>query len=217
MVSLMTAEEIEDFFKNLSALDPHPQGELHSRNAFTFLVAVVLSAQSTDKGVNRATKILFEVADTPQKLLSLGEERLKTYINTLGLYNGKARHLIALSQRLIDAFGGEVPATLEALLSLPGVGRKTANVVLNALQGLPVIAVDTHVFRVANRTGLSHGTTPQKVEKDLMKRIPPRWLGHAHHWLVLHGRYLCKARGPSCPSCPVQQQCHYPHKTQVSL
>ena len=213
---LMIPQEIEAFFEILSERDPDPQGELYSTNAFTLLVAVVLSAQATDKGVNKATKALFDIADTPSKMLALGEEGLKTYINTIGLYNSKARHIIALSQRLIDDFRGEVPITPEALQSLPGVGRKTANVVMNALYDAPVIAVDTHVFRVANRTGLAFGKTPHAVEKQLMKRIPAKWLPHAHHWLVLHGRYICKARTPLCPTCPVRPQCHYAHKTQVS-
>jgi len=213
-MTLMTAAEIEAFFEILSALDPHPKGELISTNAFTLLVAVVLSAQATDKGVNKATAALFKVADTPQKMVALGEEGLKKYISTIGLYNSKAKHIMALSHKLIADFQGEVPTTAEDLQTLPGVGRKTANVVLNALYDAPVIAVDTHVFRVANRTGLAAGKTPLEIEKQLMKRIPDQWLPHAHHWLVLHGRYICKARVPLCPTCPVRAQCHYPHKTQ---
>ncbi|MBI2707499.1 MAG: endonuclease III [Proteobacteria bacterium] len=211
----MTSQEIDLFFEKLSALDPNPQGELYSTNHFTLLIAVVLSAQATDKGVNKATKNLFKVADTPQKLLNLGEDGLKRYINTIGLYNTKARNIMALCQRLVENFEGNVPENREALESLPGVGRKTANVVLNAAFHQPVIAVDTHIFRVSNRTGLAFGKTPLEVEKELMKRIPSRWLLKAHHWLVLHGRYICKARKPLCPTCPVREECHYPYKTQA--
>ncbi len=214
MITLMTSQEIDRFFEKLSALNPHPQGELYSTNPYTLLIAVVLSAQATDKGVNKATLNLFKIADTPQKMVDLGEEKLKGYINTIGLYNGKARHIIALSQRLISDFNGKIPDTREDLESLPGVGRKTANVVLNAAFHQPVIAVDTHIFRVSNRTGLAFGKTPFAVEKELMKRIPIRWLYSAHHWLVLHGRYICKARKPLCPTCPVRNECHYPHKTE---
>lgn len=211
----MTSQEIDLFFEKLSALNPNPQGELYSTNHFTLLIAVVLSAQATDKGVNKATKNLFKVADTPQKLLNLGEDGLKRYINTIGLYNAKARNIMALCQRLVENFEGNVPENREALESLPGVGRKTANVVLNAAFHQPVIAVDTHIFRVSNRTGLAFGKTPLEVEKELMKRIPSRWLLKAHHWLVLHGRYICKARKPLCPTCPVREECHYPYKTQA--
>lgn len=209
----LSLEEIELFFVHLSAHNPNPTGELYSTNTFTLLIAVVLSAQATDKGVNKATKILFSVADTPQKMLDLGEEGLKSYINTIGLYNGKAKNIIALCHRLIDHFKGKVPENRENLESLPGVGRKTANVVLNSAFGEAVIAVDTHIFRVSNRTGLAPGKTPLDVEKGLMKRIPPQWLLKAHHWLVLHGRYICKARKPLCPTCPVRGECHYPQKT----
>jgi endonuclease-3 len=213
MSLLMSSQEIDLFFEHLSALNPHPKGELYSTNSFTLLVAVVLSAQATDKGVNKATKELFKVADTPQKMLALGEDGLKRYISTIGLYNAKARNIIALCQKLIAEFKDEVPSRREDLESLPGVGRKTANVVLNAAFGEPVIAVDTHIFRVSNRTGLALGKTPLEVEKELMKRIPSHWLLHAHHWLVLHGRYICKARKPLCPTCPVRNECHYPNKT----
>ena len=216
MTSLMTPQEIELFFDHLSAHTPDPKGELYSTNPFTLLVAVVLSAQATDKGVNKATHDLFKIADTPQKMLKLGEDGLKRYINTIGLYNSKARYIIALSQRLISDFNGKVPERREDLESLPGVGRKTANVVLNAAFHEPVIAVDTHIFRVSNRTGLAVGKTPLEVEKELMKRIPARWLLKAHHWLVLHGRYICKARKPLCPICPVRGECHYSYKTQAS-
>lgn len=210
----MTPQEIEHFFEKLSAHNPNPKGELYSINPFTLLVAVVLSAQATDKGVNKATFELFKVAPTPEKMLALGEEGLKSYIKTIGLFNAKARNIIALSQRLITDFGSEVPSQREDLESLPGVGRKTANVVLNAAFHHPVIAVDTHIFRVSNRTGLAFGKTPLEVEKELMKRIPPQWIPQAHHWLVLHGRYICKARTPLCPTCPVRHECHYPYKTQ---
>lgn len=213
MHSLMTPQEIELFFEKLSDHNPDPQGELFSINPFTLLIAVVLSAQATDKGVNKATVELFKIAPTPEKMVALGEEGLKSYIKTIGLFNSKARNIISLSQRLINDFGGEVPRLREDLESLPGVGRKTANVVLNAAYNEPVIAVDTHIFRVSNRTGLAGGRTPLEVEKGLMKRIPSRWLLKAHHWLVLHGRYICKARNPLCPTCPVRHECHYPNKT----
>lgn len=215
MTTPMTPLEIERFFEKLSARDPDPKGELESVNPFTLLIAVVLSAQATDKGVNKATKALFKVADTPQKMLALGEEGLKGYINTIGLYNAKARNIMGLCQRLVSNYKGEVPDNREALESLPGVGRKTANVVLNAAFHEPVIAVDTHIFRVSNRTGLAVGKTPLEIEKELMKRIPTRWLKNAHLWLVLHGRYICKARKPLCPTCPVRDECHYPHKTKT--
>lgn len=209
----LSPQEIERFFENLAAHNPAPKGELYSTNTFTLLVAVVLSAQATDKGVNKATHDLFKVVSTPEQMVALGEEGLKSYIKTIGLYNSKARNIIALSQRLIRDFGSEVPSQREALESLPGVGRKTANVVLNAAFHQAVIAVDTHIFRVSNRTGLALGKTPLEVEKELMKRIPARWMLPAHHWLVLHGRYICKARTPLCPTCPVRHECHYPHKT----
>jgi endonuclease-3 len=211
----MTPEEIERFFELLAARDPNPKGELYSVNPFTLLVAVVLSAQATDKGVNKATKLLFEAADTPQKMLDLGEEGLKRYINTIGLYNAKARNIMGLCQRLVTDFDGNVPNNRQDLESLPGVGRKTANVVLNAAFHEPVIAVDTHIFRVANRTGLAVGKNPLEVEKELMKRIPTKWLSKAHHWLVLHGRYICKARKPLCSTCPVREECHYAHKETI--
>lgn len=213
MSTLMTPQEIDLFFEKLSAENPNPQGELYSINPFTLLVAVVLSAQATDKGVNKATAELFKVAPTPEKMLALGEDGLKSYIKTIGLFNAKARNIIALCQRLMTDFKGEVPDNREDLESLPGVGRKTANVVLNAAFHEPVIAVDTHIFRISNRTGLASGKTPLEVETELMKRIPTRWLLKAHHWLVLHGRYICKARKPMCPTCPVREECHYEHKT----
>jgi len=211
---IMSLQEIDLFFEKLSGYNPDPKGELYSINSFTLLIAVVLSAQATDKGVNKATKELFKVAPTPEKMLALGEEGLKSYIKTIGLFNSKARNIIALCQRLVRDFKGEVPSQREDLESLPGVGRKTANVVLNAAFHQPVIAVDTHIFRVSNRTGLALGKNPLEVEKELMKRIPPRFLIKAHHWLVLHGRYICTARKPHCPTCPVRNECHYPYKTK---
>lgn len=213
MSPAMTPQEIELFFEKLSAHNPNPEGELYSINTFTLLVAVVLSAQATDKGVNKATLELFKIAPTPEKMFELGEGGLKSYIKTIGLYNTKARNIIALCQKLITGFDSKVPQRREDLESLPGVGRKTANVVLNAAFHEPVIAVDTHIFRVSNRTGLALGKTPHMVEKELMKRIPSPWLIKAHHWLVLHGRYICKARKPLCPTCPVREECHYPDKT----
>lgn len=213
---LMTPQEINSFFEILSTLNPNPQGELHSTNAYTLLIAVVLSAQSTDKGVNKATGPLFKKVSTPAQMLSLGETGLKTYIKTIGLFNSKARHIIALSQKLTSEFKGKIPDNRTDLESLPGVGRKTANVVLNAAFNQPVIAVDTHIFRVANRTGLALGKTPLEIEKALMERIPSHWLLKAHHWLVLHGRYICKAKNPLCPSCPVSKECQYPNKTKAN-
>ncbi len=176
-------------------------------------MAVTLSAQSTDVGVNRATKELFKIADTPQKMVNLGLEGLKDHIKTIGLYNNKAKNVIALSQMLIDEYGGEVPNTREELVKLPGVGRKTANVVLNVAFGQPTMAVDTHIFRVSNRTGLARGKTPEAVEKALLKVIPEEFALHAHHWLILHGRYTCKARKPLCGECPIYDVCEYEEKT----
>lgn len=212
-IAPLSAEEIQQFFEHLAAHNPSPKGELYSTNTFTLLVAVVLSAQATDKGVNKATAELFKIVSTPEQMVALGEEGLKAYIKTIGLYHSKARNLIAFSKKLIADFGSEVPSNRDALESLPGVGRKTANVVLNAAFHQPVIAVDTHIFRVSNRTGLAFGRTPLEVEKELMKRIPAHWMMPAHHWLVLHGRYICKARLPLCPTCPVRHECHYSHKT----
>jgi endonuclease-3 len=206
----------EMVFERLAAANPQPRGELAYVNPFTLLVAVVLSAQATDAGVNKATKALFSVADTPEKMLALGEEGLAERIRTIGLYRAKARHIAALSQALIDRYGGAVPRDREALESLPGVGRKTANVVLNTAFGEPVVAVDTHVFRVANRLGIAPGTTPRAVEDELMRVIPKRFLPHAHHWLILHGRYVCKARKPACPVCVLRDICPYREKTIVA-
>ena len=193
--------------------NPEPKGELEHLNAFTLLVAVVLSAQATDAGVNKATRALFTVADTPQKMLALGEEKLRDYIRTIGLYRNKAKNVIALSEKLIGEFGGEVPRTRAELEALPGVGRKTANVVLNMAFGEPTMAVDTHIFRVGNRTGLAPGKTPLEVELGLEKVIPPEFMLHAHHWLILHGRYICMARKPRCELCLINDLCRWPEKT----
>jgi len=204
---------IEQFYANLAAKTPIPKGELDFINPYTLLVAVVLSAQATDVGVNKATGPLFKVADTPQKMIKLGEKKLKDYIKTIGLFNTKAKNVIALSKILVEKHGGEVPRTREALQELPGVGRKTANVVLNIAFGEPTIAVDTHIFRVSNRTGLAPGKNPLEVELRLEKVTPERYKRHAHHWLILHGRYVCKARKPDCPTCAVREQCGFKLKT----
>ncbi|WPZ35554.1 endonuclease III [Thalassobaculum sp. OXR-137] len=209
----MTKAQIETFFATLQAENPEPQGELDWVNPFTLLVAVVLSAQATDIGVNKATKNLFPIADTPEKMLALGEAGVKEHIKTIGLFNAKAKNVIALCEQLIGKHGSEVPRDREALEALPGVGRKTANVVLNIAFGEPTIAVDTHLFRVANRTGLAAGKTPLAVEKALLKKVPPAYLRHAHHWLILHGRYICKARKPRCPDCKVAAVCNFKDKT----
>ena len=209
----MKKADIHAFFATLAAANPEPRSELCYTNPYTLLVAVVLSAQATDVGVNKATRGLFAVADTPQKMLALGEERLKQHIRTIGLFNTKAKNIIALSRILIDQHGGEVPADRAALEKLPGVGRKTANVVLNVAFGVPVIAVDTHIFRVANRTGLAPGKTPLAVERKLEKVVPEEFRRHAHHWLILHGRYVCKARKPDCPACMVRAYCGFKDKT----
>ena len=209
----MNAAARHELFARLRELDPHPRTELAYASPFELLVAVVLSAQATDVGVNKATKKLFKVANTPQAILDLGEEGLKRYIATIGLYNSKAKHIIAASRMLVDLHGGEVPGDRAALEALPGVGRKTANVVLNVAFGHPTIAVDTHIFRVANRTGLAPGTTVDAVEQKLLKRVPAEFRQHAHHWLILHGRYVCKARKPDCPRCVIRDLCEYRHKT----
>jgi endonuclease-3 len=205
--------DVFEFFRRLAELNPDPQGELEWTNPYTLLVAVALSAQATDVGVNLATRELFRVADTPRKMLELGEEGLKSHIKTIGLFNTKARNVMAMAQQLLSLHGGEVPATREELESLAGVGRKTANVVLNIAFRKPTIAVDTHVFRVANRTGLAPGKTPLDVELKLEKVTPEPFLLHAHHWLILHGRYVCKARRPECWRCPVLDLCRYEPKT----
>ncbi len=209
----MTPANVDEFFRRLQKERPKPQIELNYTNAYTLLVATVLAAQSTDKGVNKATEPLFKIADTPQKMLKLGEEKLKDYIKSTGFFNAKAKSVMALSRDLVEKFGGEVPQTREELVTLAGVGPKTANVILNTIFHQPVIAVDTHVFRVANRTGLAHADTPEKIEEKLMRVVPDKWLMNAHHWLVLHGRYTCIARKPKCPICPVRDLCAYKDKT----
>ncbi|WP_225770458.1 endonuclease III [Inquilinus sp. Marseille-Q2685] len=209
----MKPAAIDTFYARLAARMPEPKSELNYHNPYTLLVAVVLSAQATDVGVNKATGPLFAVADTPEKIVALGVEGLSRYIRTIGLYNMKAKNVIALSQILLRDHGGEVPRDRAALEALPGVGRKTANVVLNVAFGEPTIAVDTHIFRVGNRTGLARGKTPDAVEKVLERVTPDRWKLHAHHWLILHGRYTCKARKPLCPACPVADLCEWPEKT----
>jgi endonuclease III len=212
----MTTTEIAEFFRRLAAALPVPKTELEYANPYTLLVAVVLSAQATDIGVNKATKPLFAIADTPQKMLALGEERLTGYIKSIGLYRTKARNVMKLSEILVGQHGGAVPHDRAALEALPGVGRKTASVVLNVAFGDKTIAVDTHIFRVGNRTGLAPGKTPLEVERGLEKRVPEPYVQHAHHWLILHGRYVCKARKPDCPSCVVADLCRYKAKTTIS-
>jgi endonuclease III len=209
----MTPAAIEGFFATLKATNPMPVTELAYGSVFELLTAVLLSAQATDVSVNKATRRLFPVANTPQKILDLGLEGLEAYIKTIGLYHSKARHLMQTCQMLVTQHGGVVPRTREALEALPGVGRKTANVVLNVAFGEPTMAVDTHLFRLANRTGLAPGKTPYEVEMKLLKRIPPAYLVHAHHWLVLHGRYVCLARKPLCWQCGVSQFCDFKGKT----
>ena len=208
-----SAAEIEEIFRRFSVQRPEPKGELFHTNAFTLLVAVALSAQATDVGVNRATRPLFAIVDTPQKMLELGEEALQDAIRTIGLYRTKAKNVIALSRRLIDDFGGVVPQTREQLVTLPGVGRKTANVVLSMAFGIPALAVDTHLFRIGNRLGIAPGKTPDEVEARFVEIIPPHYLFHAHHWLILHGRYTCKARRPECEQCVIADLCKSAEKT----
>jgi endonuclease-3 len=205
--------EVAQMFRLFQQAEPEPKGELESLNPYTFLVAVVLSAQATDTGVNRATGPLFKIADTPQKMLALGEEKLRGYIKTIGLFNSKAKNVIALSRELVEKHGGDVPHDREALEALPGVGRKTANVVLNQCFGEPTIAVDTHLFRLGNRTGLAPGKTPYDVEMKLLKAVPAQYAKHAHHWLILHGRYVCKARKPECWRCLIAEICQFKPKT----
>jgi endonuclease-3 len=206
-------DQIAELFRRFHKADPAPKGELGYVNPFTLLVAVVLSAQATDVGVNRATGPLFKVADSPEKMVELGEKELISYIRTIGLYRMKAKNVIGLSRILIERHGGKVPREREALEALPGVGRKTANVVLNTAFGEPTIAVDTHIFRLGNRTGLAPGTTPLEVELKLEKLVPPEYKRHAHHWLILHGRYICKARKPECPRCLINDLCLFRPKT----
>ena len=209
----MKLADRKELFRRLQELNPHPTTELEYQTPFELLVAVALSAQATDVGVNKATRKLFPVANTPKAILDLGEDGLKRYISTIGLFNSKARHIIQTCRILLDDYDGEVPRDREALESLPGVGRKTANVILNTAFGEPTIAVDTHIFRVANRTGLAPGKTPLAVEKALLKQVPAEYRLDAHHWLILHGRYVCKARKPDCPACVIRDLCRFKDKT----
>ena len=214
-VKALPKADVEAIFARFHEVEPEPKGELDYINAFTLLVAVVLSAQATDVGVNKATKRLFELAPSPQSMVALGIDQITDLIKTIGLYRGKARNVLALSQMLIDRHDGEVPDDREALEALPGVGRKTANVVLNIWFKQPTIAVDTHLFRVSNRTGLAPGATPLAVEQQLLKTVPPQYLLHAHHWLILHGRYVCKARKPECWRCVIRDWCRFEPKTPL--
>ncbi len=209
----MKKQDVHEFFARLRAQMPEPKSDLEYTNPYTLLVAVTLSAQATDAGVNKATKALFKVADTPQKMKALGLDALKEHIKTIGLYNTKAKNVIAMADILIRDHGGKVPGTREELMALPGVGRKTANVVLNIAFGQPTMAVDTHIFRVSNRTGLAKGKSPDAVEHELMKVVPEEFAMHAHHWLILHGRYTCKARKPDCGSCSVYDLCGFKDKS----
>ena len=210
----MNPQKRRAIFERLRAANPHPTSELTHTTPFELLVAVVLSAQATDKGVNKATERLFRVANTPAAIAKLGESGLVPYIQTIGLYRNKAKNVVKLAEILVRDHGGEVPKSREALEALPGVGRKTANVVLNVAFGEPTIAVDTHVFRVANRTGLAQGATPEEVEQRLLKFVPDEFRLHAHHWLILHGRYVCLARSPRCPVCVIRDLCEYRRKTR---
>ncbi|GAB5387768.1 MAG: endonuclease III [Alphaproteobacteria bacterium] len=209
----MNRDLVCEMFRRLEEIDPEPKGELNYVNPYTLLVAVLLSAQATDVGVNKATEKLFRTVDTPEKMLELGEEGLKQHIKTIGLYNSKAKNTIEMSRILIEQHGSEVPEDLDALVKLPGVGRKTANVVLSMAFGHATIAVDTHVFRVSNRTGLAKGKTVDEVERKLMRKIPKQYKFHAHHWLILHGRYVCKARKPDCAACTLLDICRFKDKT----
>lgn len=213
---LVSPEAIREIFRRFHAIEPEPKGELEHVNAYTLLVAVVLSAQATDAGVNKATRALFKIADTPEKMAALGEEKLRDYIKTIGLFRTKAKNVIALSEALIREHNSIVPNDRDALQKLPGVGRKTANVVLNMAFGQPTMAVDTHVFRVSNRIPLAIGKTPEAIEAGLEKIIPPDYAMHAHHWLILHGRYLCKARTPECWRCPIAELCTFEPKSVPS-
>jgi endonuclease-3 len=208
-----TTAQIEEAFRRFKAANPEPKGELQHINPFTLLVAVVLSAQATDAGVNKATPALFALADTPEKMAALGETRVRDLIKTIGLFRTKAKNVVALSQKLVAEHGGQVPRSREALEALPGVGRKTANVVLNIAFGEPTIAVDTHVFRVGNRTGIATGKTPFEVETKLEQLVPAQYKRHAHHWFILHGRYTCVARKPLCDKCIISDLCQWPGKT----
>ena len=209
----MKKDQIEDLFRILSADNPTPKTELTYSSTFTLLVAVVLSAQATDIGVNKATPALFKAADTPEKMAALGEDKIRDYVKTIGLFRTKAKNVARLSEILVAEYNGEVPADQMALEALPGVGRKTANVVMNEAYGVPTIAVDTHIFRVSNRTGLGKGKTPLIVEKKLLKAVPDKWKRYAHHWLLLHGRYICKARKPECEKCAIIDFCSFKGKT----
>jgi endonuclease-3 len=208
----VNAQQRRAMFERLRALNPHPTTELEYSTPFELLVAVILSAQATDKSVNLATRRLFPVASTPQAILDLGVEGLAGYVRSIGLYQGKARNIIATCRILLEQHGGEVPPERAGLEALPGVGRKTANVILNTAFGQPTMAVDTHIFRVANRTGLAPGKTVRAVEDGLLRRVPQEFMQDAHHWLILHGRYVCKARAPDCPRCPIADLCEYRHK-----
>lgn len=208
-MTLLSDKEMTEVFSRWQAENPEPASELEYVNPFTLLVAVVLSAQTTDKGVNKATGPLFKVADTPEKMLALGEEGLISYIKTIGLYKNKAKHVMGLSQKLISDFGGEVPGDRDALMTLPGVGRKTANVVLNVIFHKPTMPVDTHLLRVSPKIGLAEGNTPETVEKSLLERIPEEFLPNAHHWILLHGRYICTARAPKCDECIINDICKH--------
>ena len=212
----MNRRQIETFFATLQAANPHPETELQFTSVFELLAAVLLSAQATDVSVNKATRRLFALAPTPQKMLALGVTGVEQHIKTIGLYRTKAKHLIETCRILIEQHGGQVPRSREALEALPGVGRKTANVVLNVAFGEPTMAVDTHIFRVGNRTGLAPGKTPLAVEQQLLKRIPPAYMVDAHHWLILHGRYVCQARAPRCGACQVASCCDFKPKTTLS-
>ena len=213
MLRPMTYHEIREAFRRLKAAEAEPKGELHHLNAYTLLVAVALSAQATDKGVNKATGPLFAVADTPEKMLALGEERLIEFIKTIGLFRNKAKNVMKLSRILVEEYGGAVPSSREALQSLPGVGRKTANVVLNMWWGLPAQAVDTHIFRLGNRAGLAPGRDVVAVERAIEDRVPAEYQRHAHHWMILHGRYICTARKPRCADCLISDLCQFEEKT----
>ena len=210
----MNPQRRREMFERLRALNPHPTTELEYSTPFELLVAVILSAQATDKSVNVATRKLFPVANTPRDILDLGVEGLSNYVRSIGLYQGKARNIIATCRILLEQHGGKVPAERESLEALPGVGRKTANVILNTAFGQPTMAVDTHIFRVANRTGLAPAKTVRAVEDKLLKNVPQEFLQDAHHWLILHGRYVCKARAPACPACPIADLCDYRDKTK---
>ena len=209
----MKKENIIEFFKRLQAIEPEPKGELDYLNPFTLVVAVALSAQATDIGVNKATPALFAAADTPEKMVALGEDKIRDHIKTIGLFNTKAKNIYKLSQMLIDDYNSIVPQDRDELIKLPGVGRKTANVVLSMAFGIPTIAVDTHIFRVSNRTGMAKGNNPDQIERKLEKVVPDEFKFHCHHWMILHGRYICKARKPVCGICPVYDLCAYKDKS----